>query len=64
MKIILPFMKDGGEVLIGIPGLKDEYADCAEALLSDWLGGDSYMFQSPKCWRELIGGDDSSFQSI
>ena len=50
---ILPFLKDGGEVLIGIPGLKDAYADCAEELLSDWLGDDAYMFKSPKRWNTL-----------
>ena len=55
---ILPFLKDGGGVLIGIPGLKDAYADCAEELLSDWLGDDAYMFKSPKRWKELIGGGD------
>ena len=48
-------MKDNGEVLIGIPGLKDEYSGSAEELLSDWLGDDSYMFKSPKLWKELFG---------
>lgn len=55
---ILPFLKDGGAVLIGIPGLKDAYADRAEELLSDWLGDDAYMFKNPKRWKELIGGGD------
>lgn len=55
---ILPFLEDGGVVLIGIPGLKDAYAGCAEQLLSDWLGEDAHLFKSPKCWRELIGGSD------
>ncbi len=55
---ILPFMKDGGEVLIGIPGLKDEYTGRAEELLSDWLGDDAYMFKSQTCWKELIGTHD------
>ena len=55
---ILPFMKDGGVVLIGIPGLKDEYTGRAEELLSDWLGDDAYMFKSPKLWKELIGSND------
>lgn len=55
---IVPFMKENGEILIGIPGLKDPYTGCAEALLSDWLGEDAYMFKSPKHWRELIGGSD------
>lgn len=55
---ILPFMKDNGVVLIGVPGLKDEYTDRAEELLSDWLGDDAYMFKSPKHWKELIDGSD------
>jgi len=55
---ILPFMKDNGVVLIGVPGLKDEYTGCSEELLSDWLGKDAYMFKSPKIWKELIGGND------
>ena len=54
----MPFMKDSGVVLIGIPGLKDEYAGRAEELLSDWLGDDSYMFKSPNRWKELIGDSD------
>ena len=55
---ILPFMEDNGEVLIGIPGLKDEYSGRAEELLSGWLGEDAHMFKSPKLWRELIGSND------
>lgn len=55
---ILPYMKDGGVVLIGVPGLKDEYTGCAEELLSDWLGDEACMFKSPKLWKELIGGSD------
>ncbi|MCH5210190.1 MAG: methyltransferase domain-containing protein [Oscillospiraceae bacterium] len=55
---ILPFIKDNGVVLIGIPGLKDEYTDHAEELLSDWLGDDAYMFKSPKLWKEIIGSND------
>jgi len=55
---ILPFMKDGGVVLIGIPGLKDEYSGRSEELLSDWLGQEAYMFKSPKYWKQLIGSHD------
>lgn len=60
---ILPFMKDGGVVLIGVPGLKDEYTGHAKELLSDWLGNDAYMFKSPKQWKELIG-DDERIESV
>ena len=52
---ILPFMKDSAEVLIGIPGLEDEYTGRAEELLSDWLGDEAYMFKSPAHWKQLIG---------
>lgn len=52
---ILPFMKDNGVVLIGIPGIKDEYAGCSKSLLSDWLGEDAHMFKSPEHWKEIIG---------
>lgn len=55
---ILPFLKDSGVVLIGIPGLKDEYTGRAEALLSDWLGKDAFMFKSQSRWKELIGSHD------
>ncbi len=55
---ILPFMKDNGVALIGIPGLKDEYTGRAKELLSDWLGDDAYLFKSPKTWKELIGDSD------
>lgn len=52
---ILPFMKDGRAALIGIPGIKDEYAGRSEELLSDWLEKDAYMFKSPGQWKEIIG---------
>ncbi len=55
---ILPFMRDDGVVLIGIPGLKEEYTGCAKELLSDWLGEDAHMFKGPKLWKELIGSSD------
>ena len=55
---ILPFIKDNGVVLIGIPGLKDEYTGRAEELLSEWLSDDAYMFKSQSQWKELIGSHD------
>lgn len=54
-KKILPFIKDGGTVLIGIPGIKDEFSGRSEELLSGWLGEDAYMFKSPKEWKDIIG---------
>lgn len=55
---LMPFMKENGVVLIGIPGLKNEYTDRSEELLSDWLGDDAYMFKSAERWKELIGDND------
>ena len=55
---ILPFMKDNGVVLIGIPGLRDAYAGGEKELLTDWLGEDAAMFKNPKAWQELIGDSD------
>ena len=55
---ILPYMKDGGVVLIAIPGLKDEYSGRAKELLSNWLGKEASMFKSPKLWKKLIGSHD------
>lgn len=55
---ILPFMQDGGVVLIGIPGLKNAYEGHAEELLSGWLGDEAYMFKTPALWKEIIGSHD------
>ncbi len=52
---ILPLLKDGATVLIGVPGIKDAYAGYEEKLLAEWLGHDAYMFKSPKVWKETIG---------
>ncbi len=55
---IMPFIKDGGIILIGIPGIKDKFEGRADELLSDWLGEDSHMFKSPKLCKEIIGNNN------
>lgn len=55
---ILPFLNDKAVALIGVPGIKDEFAGRSEDLLFDWLGNDAYMFQSPSAWKEIIGNND------
>ena len=55
---ILPFLSDKAAVLIGVPGIKDEFTRRSEELLSDWLGDEAYMFQSPSAWKEIIGSND------
>jgi len=55
---ILPFLKNGAVCLIGVPGIKDAFAQHGEELLSDWLGDESYMFKSPAQWKEIIGSHE------
>ena len=55
---MLPLMKDGAEVLIGIPGIKDAFNGRSEELLSGWLGDEACMFRSPTAWKEIIGCHD------
>lgn len=55
---ILPFLKNKSVVLIGIPGMKNEYSGRSEELLSEWLGGEAYMFKSTSQWKEIIGNND------
>lgn len=52
---ILPFLKPGGIALIAVPGIKTEYDGRSEELLTEWLGDEAYMFQSPVYWRQTIG---------
>ena len=52
---MLPFLGEKAVVLVGVPGIKDEFTGRSEELLSDWLGNEAYMFQSPSAWREIIG---------
>lgn len=55
---ILPFLCDKAEVLIGIPGIREEYAGRSEELLPQWLGKEAHTFKSPAEWKEIIGGHD------
>lgn len=52
---ILPYLKKGGTALIAVPGMKTEYDGRSEELLTDWLGDEAYMFQSPLFWKRVIG---------
>jgi hypothetical protein len=52
---ILPFLKDGACVWIGIPGVQEAYAGRSEELLNAWLGDEAYMFRSASQWKEIIG---------
>ena len=55
---ILPFLANRAELLIGVPGIKEEYRGRSDELLSAWLQNDACLFQSPTAWREIIGKHD------
>jgi len=55
---ILPLLKNNAEILIGVPGIKTAYTGRSDELLSEWLGDEAYMFQSPLSWKEIIGDHD------
>ena len=55
---ILPFLADGADVLIGIPGIKNELSGRSSELLSDWLDSDAHMFKSMDQWKEIIGSHE------
>ena len=52
---ILPVIKEGGAVLIGIPGIRNEFDGRSSELMADWLGDEAYMFQSAESWKKIIG---------
>ena len=52
---ILPFLKKGGVALIAVPGMKSPFDGQSEALLTQWLGDEAYMFQSADYWKQIIG---------
>lgn len=55
---LLPFLSDNAVVLIGIPGMKNEFMGRSEELLSGWLRNEAYMFKSPMEWKKIIGRHD------
>ena len=57
-KKILPFLSDGAVAMIGIPGIRNEFALRSEELLSEWLGDEAYMFKSFMQWKDIIGRND------
>lgn len=60
---ILPFLKGGAMVLIGVPGIKDAYGDRTDELLAPWLGEDTHMFKSPAQWRKIFSKSECIAQA-
>ena len=48
---ILPMVKQGGALLLSVPGLSREPDVAEQALLDEWAGDEAYMFRTPGWWR-------------
>lgn len=52
---ILPFVRQGGHVMIAIPGLRREPEGAMGALLGEWCEGDNAtLFHTADWWRALL----------
>lgn len=60
---VLPYVRKGGIVLIGIPGIKEQYEGQQKELLQEWLGEESYMLHGCSWWKEIIG-DSEEIESV
>lgn len=52
---IIPFVKRGGMILLGVPGMKEQYEGKQRETIYEWLGDDVYMFHSISWWKKIIG---------
>ena len=52
---ILPFVREGGHVLIAVPGLREEPRGEIKALFETWAEGeDSLLFKTCAWWQQLL----------
>lgn len=52
---VLPFVREGGHVMIAIPGLRREPEGAMGALLGEWCEGDNAtLFHTADWWRALL----------
>ncbi len=52
---ILPFVRTGGQVMIAVPGLKEEPQGEMKELFETWAeGDDSLTFKTVRWWKELL----------
>ncbi len=52
---ILPFVRKGGQVMIAVPGLREEPKGEMKALFETWAeGNDALCFRTVQWWRELL----------
>ena len=52
---ILPFVKEGGYVMIAVPGLKEQPEGDLKQLFETWAeGDDAQLFKTAEWWEELL----------
>ena len=52
---VLPFVREGGHVMIAVPGLRREPEGALAALLGEWAeGDDALLFHTADWWRSLL----------
>lgn len=54
---ILPLVKPGGHILIGIPGLHCEPEGEMKTLMHEWAEDDEYMFHTTEWWKAHLEKD-------
>ena len=47
----LPLVKQGGAVLLAVPGLAREMTPEESALMDEWATDEAYMFKTPEWWK-------------
>lgn len=54
-KKLLPLVKKGGQILIVVPGLREEFSGDVPAEMFEWAGEEYKLFHSCEWWKKTIG---------
>jgi len=54
-KKLLPLVKRGGQILIIVPGLREEFGESVPQEILDWVGEEHTLFHSCEWWKSTIG---------
>lgn len=52
---VLPLVRRGGQVLIVIPGLREEFGETVPEEILEWAGDEYRLFHSCDWWRKTVG---------
>ena len=52
---LLPLVKEGGTILIVVPGLKEEFGETVPPEILEWAGEEYTLFHSCEWWKQTIG---------